>query len=556
MPFLNQLLTPYEPCEDAIIQLCKKLSIKVTKGSIRKDILEHPNYPSLTSIMDVLSNYGVANGSVKMPAESFKELPLPFIALIRGQKLQHNLFAPVFRISETYIEFYNPEWGKVQKWDVEKFNKSYQDTVMVLEAGEYAGEKDYEKKLTVEKQSRVVDYVLVFALPVVTLIVCLRAIIFEPVTNTIAPIIFTLLNLTGFAIGALLLLHEIDQNNQALKQVCQAGKKVNCSVILNSKASKIFGFNWSSVGFCYFTGMLMAVLVSGITNPATLQLLSWINLLALPYVLFSIYYQWWVAKQWCILCIAIQGLLVLQIIIAWTGNFHNSLPLESMSSAPWVTIAVSFVFVAMAILLLIPALKEAKKSRQKILELQRLKHNPQIFEALLAKQKTIEKPDNNLGITIGNINRVYKILNVCNPYCEPCASAHPAMEALAANNEEVCFQVIFTATGDEHDINRAPVTHMLAIDSKNKQAQTKKALDDWYNAPRKDYAAFAAKHPMNGELQQQDDKLKQMKLWCDTTGITSTPTFFICLNTADDNARFYQLPDLYTVSDLKYFLTL
>ncbi|HEY2722735.1 MAG TPA: hypothetical protein VGI82_13465 [Chitinophagaceae bacterium] len=40
-------------------------------------------------------------------------------------------------------------------------------------------------------------------------------------------------------------------------------------------------------------------------------MISWLNIFALPYTLFSVYYQWKVAKQWCILCLAVQGLLLL-----------------------------------------------------------------------------------------------------------------------------------------------------------------------------------------------------------------------------------------------------
>ncbi|WP_157097837.1 hypothetical protein [Niabella ginsenosidivorans] len=85
---------------------------------------------------------------------------------------------------------------------------------------------------------------------------------------------------------------------------------------------------------------------------------------------------------------------------------------------------------------------------------------------------------------------------------------------------------------------------------------TQKALDDRYNAPVKEYDTFAAKYPMNGALKQQNRKIKQMKEWCDTTKIAFTPTFFVCLDTSDPDARFYQLPEIYTVADLNYFLAI
>src|SRR6202000_2271777 len=86
--------------------------------------------------------------------------------------------------------------------------------------------------------------------------------------------------------------------------------------VLQSKASHIGGISWSAIGFTYFTGSLLFQLFAGMINPVALSLLAWINLAALPYVLFSVFYQWRVARQWCVLCLSVQVLLVLQFVTA------------------------------------------------------------------------------------------------------------------------------------------------------------------------------------------------------------------------------------------------
>ena len=91
-----------------------------------------------------------------------------------------------------------------------------------------------------------------------------------------------------------------------------------------------------------------------------------------------------------------------------------------------------------------------------------------------------------------------------------------------------------------------PVKHLLAIAEKGDEEKTKQALDIWYLAEKKDYAAFANKYPMNGELKMQGDKIKAMQEWCDKTEITFTPTFFINGN---------QLPEIYSIANLNYFLS-
>ena len=83
----------------------------------------------------------------------------------------------------------------------------------------------------------------------------------------------------------------------------------------------------------------------------------------------------------------------------------------------------------------------------------------------------------------------------------------------------------------------------------------KQALDDWYLAENKNYEAFAAKYPMNGELKRQEAKIETMKNWCDKTEIAFTPTFFVSVPNDDGSTRYYQLPEIYTVADLKYFFS-
>jgi len=72
------------------------------------------------------------------------------------------------------------------------------------------------------------------------------------------------------------------------------------------------------------------------------------------------------------------------------------------------------------------------------------------------------------------------------------------------------------------------------------------SLDKWYTAEPKDYDAFAKQYPMNGELQNQSQKIALMQQWCEAEKITHTPTIFI---------NGHELPGEYLVDDLKEVLT-
>lgn len=165
---------------------------------------------------------------------------------------------------------------------------------------------------------------------------------------------------------------------------------------------------------------------------------------------------------------------------------------------------------------------------------------------MLPKQKQITEDANGLGITIGNPNATNTIIKVCNPYCGPCAKAHPEIEALLEANNDLKVQIVFTATNNEEDSAALPVKHLLSIAEKDNAALTKQALDDWYLTEKKEYNSFASKYPLDIELKKQDLKVEAMSKWCNEVGITFTPTFFI---------NGYQLPDVYKISDLQHFLS-
>jgi protein-disulfide isomerase len=70
-------------------------------------------------------------------------------------------------------------------------------------------------------------------------------------------------------------------------------------------------------------------------------------------------------------------------------------------------------------------------------------------------------------------------------------------------------------------------------------------LNDWYLPKEKDYNRFAAKYPMNGQLDKQGEKLDAMRKWCEEAEVTHTPTIFI---------NGYRMPDNYRIDELKNIL--
>lgn len=557
MPLFKRLFDSMLHCEEATAFLLGKLDVNYTNSYLKRELHHHPNYPSLLSIADVIgSSYNVSCIPIRMTRKeilSEPQISAPFIAQIKSVE-DGNVFAIVTEFGSDEIKLYNPSTKKIEILNSTEFDQSYQGVMMLARPNPKAEEKEFSKNYREQNRQIVFNNIIFWSLPVITILACFFKFSTQAFSAVLVPVLFTLTTLGGLFVTTLLVWYEVDEYNPTIKKICQASKKVNCSAVLNSNASKLFGLSWGTIGLFYFGGMLLTLLVTGVNNSAILQILSWVNVLALPYTIFSIYYQKVVVKQWCVLCLIVQGVLLLQFVISASAGFHfleriNNLPFEAYFQT-----FVIFVIFSITVMLLIPALKKIKTGRQTKAELARMKNNPLVFEALLANQKSIDAPGVDLGVTMGNPFGTYKLIKVCNPYCGPCSAAHPVMEEILENNEEISVQVIFTATEDNSDIKKFPVSHFLAADATNDKRLTKETLDGWYNMPIKDYNEFASLYPISGEVNAQDHKIRRMREWCESAEISFTPTFFINFSANDPSAKFYQLPEMYSVSDLKHFL--
>ena len=169
--------------------------------------------------------------------------------------------------------------------------------------------------------------------------------------------------------------------------------------------------------------------------------------------------------------------------------------------------------------------------------------NREVFDYLLSGSRKLVNSPEGLGILMKGQSPKLHILKVCNPYCGPCAKTHPVLEELYKTGN-IDLQIIFISGGGD-ELKLKTIRHIMAIAAKDNPEVIKKALDDWYLPEKKDYAAFAAMYPMNGELKAQEANIQSMLSWSEVENITYTPTIFI---------NGHELPKAYAVEDLKYVL--
>lgn len=533
----------YHPIVNSTIRFLRLLEVKVNTSTVNKSLHDHPDWPSLLSISDALNSWNISNGAGKIKPNDIDLLPVPFI--IETGDSEAPLMV-VNRITDTHISAYHENHKHAIHIDKKNFLSKWNGIYLFAEINEHSGEPNYN----VNRRKFIYDLILKIS-PIVAFLLLVFLIIYNAVfTSQSANLRFGVylqssIMIVGTIVTSILISYEINKDSFIVKKVCGASKnKTKCSAILSSKGAKLFGWlSWSEIGFFYFSGGLLTILFSGNDPSSSIILVGMVNILAFPYIFYSLYYQWSIARQWCMLCITVQLLLVVGCVNVIVNEF-----VFLYSKVTYLLIIQAFLLYLIPILIwytVKPLLLQLQQSVHVNRQYLRLKFNTDIFNDYLKKQKPINVPTDDLGVILGNEQAKNTLITVCNTYCEPCSNAHSKIYELLKLNPDIKVKVIFTASDNVSDITARPARHLLAIAEKGNLDILTKAMDDWFLSKSKSYERFAVLYPMDGELLTQNEKLKKMHQWCDAMKITHTPTFFL---------NGYELPDTYKIEDLKYLL--
>ncbi|MEO6523818.1 MAG: vitamin K epoxide reductase family protein [Mucilaginibacter sp.] len=343
----------------------------------------------------------------------------------------------------------------------------------------------------------------------------------------------------GLISSVLLLLQSIDANNPLIKKMCDNGKNGNCEAILSSKAAIIVeGLSWSEVGFFYFAGTCV-ILLFGSSHSNVTHILAWLNLISLPYTFYSIYYQWKIAKNWCLFCCTVQALLWLQF-FAYLP--YLSKPIQILEIRDLTTLFVGMLIPIIIWVFIKPHLLMAKQVQPLKQQLRTFKYNTELFQKLLSDEVKYTLPNDDDTLLIGDREAENVITIISNPYCQPCAKTHKSLDEWITDRENIKLQTIFYTTKKDNDKKTIVANYLMALQNEYTETSIKHALNEWYKD--KNYEGLVKKYPLK-EISNNQGKLENQRSWFKLVGATATPIIFI-------NGR--KLPSLYKPEDLKYLI--
>jgi uncharacterized membrane protein len=522
----------------SVEQLLKLYHIRFTATALKKKLEHHPDALTVSALSDVLTAYKIPNLATRLTPERLYEVPLPAILHLHKGTGQ---FAPVRKVAEV-VEWYDTELG----WQVEPFNDfvhKWSGMALLVEPNEQSGEVNYAQN----RQREIINS-LRWLFVGFGLALCLGGLLWSmlqtlPFAANMGYYALLATKLIGTALSIMLVWYGIDANNTFLQSVCQLNKTTNCNNILNSPAAKLTSWlSWSEVGLFYFVGGVLVLALGENTQhrmggPVSLITL---NLLALPYTFWSVYYQWRVAKQWCPLCLSVLAILWLEAAIGFwlLPKFEFTFSVSHFSF-----FILNFSFTPILWAFLKPHLQKSMRFDTVERDLQRLKFDPDYLQGLLSKQRSLPPVFEGMkAIVLGNIQAEHHLILVSNPTCAACRRNHLAVESILRTTDNLSVTVILAANFDHNDEASKVTRQVLSLPTN----QMPQALHSWFEKDGQPFKDWAAKVGGNCDEDAAFEQLGLHLRWLELAGVTSTPASFLNSIELPKTYSPYEIPKLCT----------
>lgn len=507
-------------------QLLDELNVKVNSSTILKSMESHPDYPSLLSICDFLTMLNIDNQVYRIENKDFDVLNLQFPFITHLSKdggnflLVHEIKHGHFRVSD--------ENNKNRMIAEREFLSSWEGIVLYAEANQESGEPDFYQNYIESFLRKITFPAFILTLLSIIMLISLS----YPLNWILFGLI--IIKLTGIGVSILLLGHSINSGNSFIRNVCGSGEKNNCNAILQSEDANITSWlSWAEVGFFYFSGSFLVVLIF----PVLVPVLLWINIIALPFTIYSVVYQYSL-KKWCTLCCIVQGLLILECIFF---NFTPGLFSTDLIPSLLFPFLLCFILPIVSWGLIKPILLAASTVKPLQQQLNKFKYNSELFMLALTNQNHYETAELD-AVILGDSQSQTIITIVSNPFCSPCGKAHIFLEEWLRQRADLQVRVILLVDTESSQVRMAQ--HLTALGLLKDKSIVRRALKDWYVQDDKVYELWAEKYPVTITEAVKVAFLKQKK-WIGIAEIIFTPTIFV---------NGYKMPESYQLEDLKYLM--
>ena len=521
--------------ENTFVTFLNLLGVKHTAEFSNKYFNEHPHKNNLYGLSKMLSDYGVQNAATRIEDKEndLFNIECPFVVHAGGA------FSVVCKINSDEIHYL---WNsKKIILPVSRFIQIWSGIILLAETSPDSCEPDYREHRKKDLLALAQQSILALAGILIVGLAYINNSCLYPVSSAFPYInwgitLLLLVNFVGIYICYLLVLKQLNIHSRYSDKICTLFSQSDCNNVLESDAAKLWGiFGWSEIGLGYFVANSVILLFL----PHLIHYLVLVNIMALPYTVWSVWYQKVKAHQWCPLCLIVQVLL--WIIFILNGLFgYIILPVFDIQDI--LITGCLYVVPVFTLNLLLHKLNESNQVENLRQEINSIKSNEEVFSTMLTQQPFYEVSKFDSQILFGNPDSKLKISIFTNPFCNPCAKMHVRVEKLLKETKEsVSIQYIFSSFNK--DIEYANL-YFNAIYLEKSVVAAMQIFTDWFTGGKKSKERFFENLQLDMNNPAIKMEFQRHEAWKQKTQLRATPTILV---------NGYKLPENYKIEDLCYF---
>ncbi len=496
------------------------LEVNYTKSHVQSLYNEHPHKGNMYGLKKMLDTYGIKSQGVSISTKELSALNYPCILHIRGD------FAIGLDCDANTITYQLQGKNTTVPHDV--FKQMWTGNALVVEETTDAFEPDYKLHQWNERVSTIKTY----SVPFILMVGVGAGIASHFQDIGFLDFMRMALSVAGILVCAMLMEKQLFGESRYGDRVCSLFHHADCNSVLDGPMAKVFGISWSEVGLGYFSANVLLLSLF----PASSGVVALINWVAMAYGIWSIYYQWHVAKSWCVLCIIVQLLIWLMGMTALLSHLATPLVFE-----PTYGLLTSIAFaVCIMSVHMFSQRYVIEKERVRAVQLYRsLKANSAVAKTLIEQGEFYETTLNDSSIIFGNPEAKMCVTILSNPHCNPCARMHNQVEKLLSmSGNDMCIQYIFSAFNKQlEDSSR----YLIACYLNHPVEEALHKFAQWYTQDKFNYKRIIKQNAKQLHTEAVEVQMKKHSQWREKTSLIATPTVLV---------NGHKLPHEYELGDL------
>jgi uncharacterized membrane protein len=454
-------------------------------------------------------------------------LPKPLIAHVITNT---ELFLVVDKVDNEFVYVINNS-NKLEKIDRDTFMKMWSGNILLIDDEDINPKKiTFREKIISELEIKKKPFLIINFVAILIFLI-LHRVQERDILNYSYLILYSI----GLWFSILLLIVQFDENNLLVKKYCSSTKNnVNCETVLSSKGAYFLEiFAWSDLGFIFLVIHCLAILLLPVKLSNNIAIIS--SIPSFLYVIYSLYYQKFIVRYWCKLCLGVQAVLCLLFFVSILSI--NYLTKDIISLPFLFSYLFLILFVISSYILIKPYLYSKIQFPIINRRYKSLIHNHDIKDVILNKMPNISTEE-VYKIQIGKHQANNCLAIIFNPTCEPCIKELKKLLSFFGDKSNLRIDLIFLVPIENYEIFSIAF-NLLKKYTENKELflQTLNTYLSNYPASKKPYSLI-----FNEDV-ALTNILKEQFIWCKNNKIHSTPQLIL-------NNKY--LSPVYSMDDIDY----